>query len=85
MSNFKKGEKIVCIDNKNGAEELEEKQIYTIAYIVEDNQGRSGFILREFGKFDAYYSWRFRKLDYDFAENLLKEISESVNQKHLQN
>jgi len=32
-----------------------------------------------------YVSYRFRKLDYEFAENLLKEISESVNQKHLQN
>jgi len=76
MSNFKIGEKVVCIDNKNGAEELIEKEIYTINLIVSNDIG-TGFILDGLHQFDAYYQWRFRKLDYEFAEKLLKEITEN--------
>jgi len=31
---------------------------------------------------NAFYSWRFRKLDYDFAENLLAEIKEQVQSEY---
>jgi len=85
MSNFKIGEKVVCVDNKNGAEELIEKEMYTINLIAVSDTGQIGFVLNGLHQFEAYYEWRFRKLDYEFAENLLKEISESVNKKHLQN
>jgi len=68
MSNFKTGEKVVCIDV--------------------NNQLHGGLVLNEIYEFTGYshrdlaiyvkgfnyphYASRFRKLDYEFAENLLK-------------
>lgn len=83
MSNFKKGEKVVCI---NPIEELVKHEIYTIYEIYKGWNPNGiivdGFVLLEIlsKDGDGFMSSRFRKLDYEFAENLLKEISESVNQ-----
>lgn len=82
MSNFKIGEKVVCIDATG---DLTKNEIYTI---IGFNNYDNGLILQEIKSpkyLGAFKSFRFRKIDYEFAENLLKEISESVNQKHLQN
>lgn len=72
---FKIGEKVVCIDNKNGAEELVVKEMYTIDLIVHDDSGSIGFVLEGMDPYDAYYSWRFRKLDHGFSKDILEEIT----------
>lgn len=88
MSNFKIGEKVVCIDPTEG---LVKNEIYTIFEVYKgwnpENIIVDGLVLYEIlsKNGDGFQASRFRKLDYEFAENLLKEISESVNQKHLQN
>jgi len=83
-------------DIKNGVKHPKKGDILTIRTIEFDN-GEIAFRFEEiinpilgynFGN-DwnelHYVSYRFRKIDYEFAENLIKEISESFNQKHLQN
>lgn len=82
---FAIGEKVVCIDNTNGAEELVKNEIYTIYFIVPDENGLIGLVLCGFDPYDAYYSYRFRKLDYSFADNLLEEITKSVQSEQLIN
>lgn len=87
MSNFKIGEKVVCINDNagwiTGEKSLKEGNIYEVLKTNISDNGRFEIeIIYNGGFWDAS---RFIKLDYEFAENLLKEISESVNQKHLQN
>ena len=69
MSNFKIGEKVVCIDPIGG---LVRNEIYTIEGF---NSYDNGLILKEIKGIKyvgAFKIFRFRKLDYEFAENLLK-------------
>lgn len=76
---FKPGEKIVCVDNK-GAEELIEKEIYTVVLVGNcEVTGRPGVVLEELGNGDGYFLWRFRKLDHQFAEDLLRNLTEEVS------
>ena len=81
MSNFKIGEKVVCIEP---IDNLVKGQIYTIERFRELN-GLLGIHVKELepkmnemGGWTYYNIERFRKLDHDFAENLLKEISEAM-------
>lgn len=91
--NFKIGEKVVCVNNiylepekiEVGIKAPLKNEIYTIrsindydAIMVEEiinpicKYGNSGYV----GE-NSFYLHHFRKLDYDFADNLLAEISES--------
>ena len=102
MSNFKRGEKVVCINNIY----LEEEKIKigikcpikNKFYTIRGFKGNKDAILvneiinplcyygnKNIPEENGFYLHHFKKLDYEFAENLLKEISESVNKKHLQN
>ena len=80
---FKIGEKVVCIDDSigfaSGLKTLKLNEIYTIKSI------RSSTGALAFKEIEApltssgYYSaHRFRKLDYDFAENILNKIKEEL-------
>ena len=94
--NFKVGEKVVCIDDSNPRRadlliKIKRNEIYTIReiYISQINGGEIfnleeviGEICPFWGREIGYYSVRFRKLDYDFAENLLAEIKEQVQFEH---
>lgn len=82
---FAIGEKVVCIDNTNVAEELVKNEIYTIDFIIPDENGLIGLVLNGFDPYAAYYSYRFRKLDYNFSDNLLEEITRSVLSEQLIN
>lgn len=82
MSNFKIGEKVVCVDDKKqrfGGLILNE--IYEVSEIHPFKK-----VLKIKGIVD-YYHWnyRFRKLDHDFAENLLKEIIEAMKSETILN
>jgi len=87
MSNFKIGEKVVCLNDEcgwiSGEKKLKKDSIYEVLDIGIADNGRLELLINCTDLF--WDASRFRKLDYEFAENLLKEISESVNQKHLQN
>ena len=106
MSNFKIGEKVVCVDSSGFISCFVERkynvkyplknEIYTIRDIISQN-GLIGLRFFEiintplgynegtnFGE-KAFNSTRFRKLDHDFAENLLKEISEAMKSETILN
>lgn len=75
---FKPGEKIVCVDNK-GAQELVEKEIYTVRNIGKcTHTGEYGIVLEEMNHDEGYYFWRFRKLDHQFTEDLLRNLTQEV-------
>lgn len=89
MSNFKIGEKVVCVDdsegNSSGIKSLKKGEIYTIKSIrkitgalsfneVEAPIDSSGF----------YSSYRFRKLDHAHTERICAEIIESLKVEELQ-
>lgn len=102
MSNFKIGEKVICI---NPIYNLQANKIYKIFNIkICNNCGLVCFELDQpkiTGKKITNYSKcncgkdieghnlfsisRFRKLDYDFAENLLAEIKEQVSKDFILN
>lgn len=91
MGNFKIGEKVVCVDP---CKELVKNQIYTIRGIYKSVNGTDyGVYLEEIiGEFSNYWEKeigynvnRFRKLDYEFAENLLAEISEAMKSETIKN
>lgn len=83
MANFKIGEKVVCVDP---IDELLKGEIYTVEGF---NSYDGGLILKEVkskvGRKGAFKKERFRKLDYDFAENLLTEISEAMKSETIKN
>jgi hypothetical protein len=94
MSNFKVGEKVVCVRGDNG---LKEKEIYTIETIdycicgnccfsiVEDaiknkiHGTRCGCGKISWGK-SLWDSNRFRKLDHQFSEDVIAEIIKQVKE-----
>ena len=92
MSNFKIGEKVVYVGgfiNDKGIV-IEPKineivEVYDFSHNVKGNLYIKGYRISKHLKPQSFQTKNFRKLDYEFAENLLKEISESVNKKHLQN
>lgn len=82
---FKIGEKVVCINDNagwiTGEKSLKEGNIYEVVRTNIADNGRFEIEIIYNGGF--WDESRFRKLDYEFAENLLKEILESVNQKQI--
>jgi methyl coenzyme M reductase gamma subunit len=78
---FKIGEKVVCI---NPSSNLIKGQIYTVIYY---SQFSDSILVAETQPTKNVYFWgnRFRKLDYEFADNLLAEISEAMKQESILN
>ncbi|RPD97702.1 hypothetical protein EGM88_07880 [Aureibaculum marinum] len=82
---FKIGEIVVCVDARRRwykLGNLKENEMYTV---VGFNPYDDGLILKETKSirsgYNAYAKDRFRKVDYEFAEQLLNNIKEE----HLQN
>ena len=78
MSEFKIGDKVVCINDKRRWFKLgglKKNEIYTV---IGFNPYDDGLILREIKSpksgFNAYAANRFRKLDYAFVEKVLQTI-----------
>lgn len=77
---FKIGEQVVCVDARRRwykLGNLKENEMYTV---VGFNPYDDGLILKETKSvrsgYNAYARDRFRKVDYGFAENVIKEIKE---------
>ena len=78
--NFKKGEKLVCtgIDNvckKRG--KIVKHPLKGEIVIVRDVAPEDGYIsLKGFSYWTYYEPWNFRRLDYEYVEEVLKKIKE---------
>ena len=78
MSEFKIGEKVICVDAKRKWFKLgglKENEMYTV---IGFNPYDDGLILRETKSpksgFNAYAASRFRKVDYAFADKILQTM-----------
>jgi len=93
MSNFKIGEKVVCIGNfEKRPNEIDpiKGEIYTIREIIQNrpNDGKTGLKFEEIINLPQKYnegfsecnflSDKFRKLDHQFADKICAEIIESL-------
>jgi len=87
MSNFKVGEKVVCVEP---IDHLVKNQIYTVKSILQKN-GEVGILVEELepiptGILKGYYFYnvnRFRKLDHQFSEDVIAEIIKQVKEESL--
>ena len=81
MSNFKIGEKVVCINNScgwfDGVKKLKKGEIYTVLQVTETDLV---VILNDYGRDKS----RFRKLDYAHTERICAEIIESLKVEEFQ-
>jgi len=92
MSNFKIGEKVVCIDDSSGkttkTKTLIKGQIYTVSGFSQE----SIFLVEvptithngKLGK-PSYGCYRFRKLDHQFSEDLCKQLIEEFQTETIYN
>ena len=76
MSNFKIGQKVVCV---KPIDSLVKNEIYTILSVLPPRFKDCGIVLKEvkceFFPY-AFKSSRFRPLDHQFAEDVIKMICE---------
>ncbi len=81
MSTFKIGEKVVCVKESIS---LKKNEIYTISFLGIAPSGHEYVLLNEQQSSCPYgfHVWRFRKLDYQFAENLLAELTQSAKSEY---
>ena len=96
---FKIGQKVVCVDDTPKPGQVVPGNIpkkgvmYTIRDIYESkfNPGSIGFILDEIrndihpllGHERGFYSWRFRAVDDNWADEILNKISEEIEEEEL--
>lgn len=77
---FKIGEKVVCINDESGwvtgVSLLKKGEIYEVLNTNIADNGRSEILINCGDLF--WDASRFRKLDYEFAENVLAKIKEEV-------
>ncbi len=102
MSNFKIGEKVVCvipIYNLKKDRDYIIKSIYAckcgeLLFDLNINKiapntiqvGTSRCVCgQSVASYDSFSARRFRKLDYEFADNILAEISEAMKQEAILN
>ena len=82
---FKIGEKVVCVNDSCGkligVKLLEKGNIYVIEKIFSANSKSTDLLLQGFDK--GWDISRFKKLDYEFAENLLAKITKEVSEMFL--
>ena len=78
-SNYKVGEKVVCIDARRRWYKLGGLRQFEIYTVVGFNPYDGGLILQEVKSlrsgYHAYAQDRFRKIDYQFAEAVMAKIS----------
>ena len=83
MSNFKIGEKVVCVFSDN--EDLIKGEIYTIKKIRPFKGGLQFYEVNCTGDNSGYFAkYRFRKLDYAHTERICAEIIESLKVEEIQ-
>lgn len=86
MSTFKIGEKVVCVDASIGVITREKTLCVNEIYTIDGfNPYSGGLILKEVKPNTTYQSYskdRFRKLDYQFAESLLAELTQSAKSEY---
>ena len=90
MSNFKVGEKLVCVEPVN---ELVKNEIYTVRGMYISTYDPSQTVLYLEGiigeysylhkKEIGYRASRFRKLDHQFSEDVIAEIIKQVKEESL--
>jgi len=87
MSNFKIGEKVVCIGvndidihTNEKTEHPKIKDIVTISFIASDGW----LCFEEYGFVIEYEPYNFRKLDYAHTERICAEIIESLKVEEFQ-
>ncbi len=68
---FKIGEPVVCIKPTGN---LVKNEIYTIAMVRLNGECINVIEAQNHLGYDGYHSWRFRKLDYDFVEEVLEMV-----------
>ena len=71
MMGFKRGQKVICIKPTHN---LVKHEIYTIS-LIEDDACRLEELEYE-PKWEGYYLFRFKPLDYEFVEEVLSKIKE---------
>lgn len=80
---FRIGQKVVCV-NSEGAPTLKKNEIYTV--LAEHPYRRDAILLKEamasIGNL-GFYNWRFRPLDESFADEVLKNIAEQIEEENL--
>ncbi|MCK0130019.1 hypothetical protein MWU59_00750 [Flavobacteriaceae bacterium F08102] len=78
-SKFKVGDKVVCIDSRRRWYKLGGLKQYEIYTVVGFNPYDGGLILQEVKSlssgYHAYAKDRFRKIDYEFAEEVIAKIT----------
>jgi len=95
MSNFKIGEKVVCVDANNIFNETLTIQSDAIVkgeiYTIKSFNSVGGLVLLEIyngvffdGETGGFRESRFRKLDHGFGEKICAEILESIKVDELQ-
>jgi len=87
MSNFKVGEKVVCVNDECGwidsVKFLVKDEIYTVCHTQFAGNGR--FEISVNGDFGMWDASRFRKLDTQFAEDICAQLIEEFKQETILN
>jgi len=82
MSNFKVGEKVVCINAESGAISMKNLLVKNEIYTISEIHINGGLFLLEVKTYDLdgfeipFNENRFRKLDHEFSENLCAKLVE---------
>lgn len=73
---FKVGQKVVCVQNFTGTcgIPLIKGEIYTCVKIKDYPEGQSISVDKLGPKWDTW-AYRFRPLDYDFVEEVIKQVT----------
>jgi len=82
MSNFKVGEKVVCV---MPIDDLVLNDIYTISGLVKGSNGNGVRLLEVYTDWLGFNVNRFRKLDTQFAEDICAKIIEEFKQETILN
>lgn len=72
---FKIGEKVVCVKAIDG---LIKGEIYTVKSLMEIAMRVIEYDESTEVHYIHYYNWRFRKVDYKFADELLKTLEQDL-------
>lgn len=79
MSNFRIGEKVVCINAENQKfGQLVKGEIYEVSGIFTIFGELAGVYVNDFKI--PNHPWRFRKLDYQFGHDICAELSKQYNE-----
>jgi len=83
MSNFKVGQKVVCI-RETISKNIKLNEIYTITGLFDDSTGVTLKEVNPSPGYHVFYSSYFRPLDHAFADEVEAMIKEQVKQGELE-